>query len=234
MSPAHNMPTDVACGRSDQAYPSLVAKKIDLSLSSFACSGATAQDLFSSQTAGSNDLSPQIEAAFKQGRPALITITVGANDARWVDFIRLCYVSHCDTKTSTTFANSYLQSLQLKLYYALFDINERSGGKPPQVYLTGYYDPFSSACQGVEPRITASELTWLQREQRDLNHTLQNIASNYQFVTYVPVSFAGHDICSGASWVQDLNDQAPFHPTAAGQQAIASSLLSALQKFARP
>jgi lysophospholipase L1-like esterase len=39
----------------------------------------------------------------------------------------------------------------------------------------------------------------------------------------VPLDFSGHGICSRQPWVQNLAEAQPFHPTNAGQQAIANA-----------
>jgi lysophospholipase L1-like esterase len=118
--------------------------------------------------------------------------------------------------------------LQLKLYYLFYDIRSQSGGVPPPVVVTGYYNPLSSQCANLSQRLTPAELTWLATEHANLNRTIQNVASQFSYVRFAPVSFSGHDICSTTPWVQGINDPAPFHPNATGQQAIAGSVLRAL------
>ena len=92
---------------------------------------------------------------------------------------------------------------------------------------TGYYNPLSSACKSA--KLTASELNWLNAEAKALNQTIKNVSSYYNFVEYVPVSFAGHDICSSKPWVQGLTAKAPFHPTATGQKVIGNAVVAALK-----
>jgi len=45
-------------------------------------------------------------------------------------------------------------------------------------------------------------------------------AAQFGFSSPQP-DFAGHQLCTPQPYVQGLNDAAPFHPTAAGQLAIA-------------
>ena len=221
---------DIQCGRSPQAYTITVAKATKLPIINMACSGATAGDIFTEQGVSGPNIPPQLDAAFANGTPELMTITAGANDAHWRGFLRACYAANCATSTSTTAANAYLVSLQLKLYYMFYSIQSRSGsGTPPRVYVTGYYNPLSDTCLGS--RITQDEITWMEGEVNALNGTIQNVTSQFSsFATYVPVSFAGHDLCSSKPWVQGLNAKAPFHPTATGQQAIAKAVLAKIDQ----
>lgn len=221
---------DTQCGRSPQGYPTSVSKATGIPLVNASCSGAKAGDIFTKQSVDGPNIPAQLDTAFAYGTPKLVTITAGANDAHWQDFLRACYATNCATKTSTTAANLYLKSLQAKLHYMFYAIEARSAGSPPPVYITGYYNPLSTSCRGADSRITNSELTWLNAEAKALNQTIKNVAAQYSFATYVPVSFAGHDICSSTPWVQGLNDKAPFHPTSAGQKVIGNAVINAIRK----
>lgn len=216
-----------ACGKTTGAYSFTVGKYLGTTPASFACSGATAGDLITRQRIDGPDPAAQLTNAFGKGTPKVMTITVGANDAHWNDFIKKCYAMTCGTATDTATANGLLSTLQLKLHYAFSRIEKRSKGNPPAVYITGYYNPLSAACQSS--RLTASELTWLEAEAKALNQTIKNTSSYYSFVEYVPVSFAGHDVCSSKPWVQGLAASAPFHPTATGQKVIANAVIAAMK-----
>lgn len=216
------------CRRSSQAYGQTVASTMGLRLNHAACSGATAGDLFTKQGVPGPNITAQLDTAFAGGKPGLITITAGANDAHWDEFIRACYATNCSNSATTILANTYLVSLQTKLHVALQSISARSAGSSPTVILTGYYNPLSASCTQFQSNITAEEITWLTAETNALNQTIQNVSRHYSFARFSPVDFTGHDICSSSSWVQGLADPAPFHPTATGQQAIAQSVLRSL------
>lgn len=220
--------SDIACGRSPYGYPNVVASKLKITLTNVSCSGATVGDLVTSQNANGTTMPAQLNTAFANGTPKLITITAGANDAHWSSFIKACYATNCNTSAYTFAANAYLVSLQAKLLYALSSVNVRSGGQPPQVLITGYYNPLSSACAAQQSNITAGELSWISAETTALNQTIQQVSSLYSFAKFVPVDFSGHDICSPSPWVQGLSDPAPFHPTQTGQRAIANDILAQL------
>lgn len=219
---------DTTCGRSTEAYPYKVAASQGKTLMHIACSGARAGDLFTRQGVRGTLRAPQLRTAFANGTPGLISITAGANDVRWVTFLKKCYASRCGTATDTRVANAYQKVLTAKLHVLLLDIQRRSGGNPPTTVLTGYYNPLSVACSTLEPRFTAEEIAWATERLNILNQTIQSVTAQYSFATFAPVSFASHDACSADPWVQGQDDEAPFHPNAKGQDVIADAVLSAL------
>jgi lysophospholipase L1-like esterase len=222
---------DTRCDRSKQAYGFAVAKSAKLPIVHAACSGATAGDLVTKQSVEGPNIASQLNQAYAAGTPQLITISAGANDVKWADFIQACYYAdNCARDSSSAAAASLRAILQGKLEYAINSIYNRSGGSPPTVILTGYYNPFSPACAELQPRITATEIAWLTQQTAALNQTIREVADNHSFVKYAPVHFMGHDICSKSPWVQGLADPAPFHPTAAGQKAIARSVINTLNR----
>lgn len=223
--------SNTLCGVSDEAYASTVAAALDMDYYNAACSGATMGDLFTEQhpSGTSQDIQPQLDSAFAAGTPALVTITAGANDVRWADFIRKCYVATCGTKTDDAVAAGLLTALRVKLAYALHDIQVRSGGYPPTVVLTGYYQPFSEACTAASNGLTTTEIQWIRTQTDRLNQTLARAAAKHSFVRYASPDFSGHELCTADPWIQGPADVAPLHPTAAGQQAIAAAVLAKLQ-----
>jgi len=220
-------PDDERCKRSTGAYGYTVASQLTMPLQHIACSGATAGDLFTRQGISGTNIAPQLDTAFANGTPALISLTAGANDIHWNEFMTKCFASTCGTRSDTRTVNGYLSWLQIKLHYAFYSVYIRSGQTPPPVIVTGYYNPVSAACSSLDPRLTPEEVSWIGAEVAALNQTIQNVASQYSFVKFAPVDFTGHDVCSVSSWVQGATDPAPFHPKAAGQQAIAKAVLEA-------
>lgn len=219
---------DTQCGRSSQAYPYMVAQQRQLRLIHVACSGATIGDLVTNQGVSGPNLQPQLDAAYANGTPQLITITAGANDVHWTDFLRLCYSFNCATTINSTVARGYTLVAGAKLDYAFQDIANRSNGHPPTVIITGYYNPVSNYCSGRQSNVTADEINWLNTQRDALNKTIRDTAARYSFVKYASADFTGHGLCSSDPWTQGLNDPAPLHPTAAGQAQIAQSILGTL------
>jgi len=220
-------PSQSVCGRTAESYPSLVSKALDMPLTDATCSGATAGDLITDQR-GSPEQPPQLDTAFAAGRPSLMTITAGANDVHWEQFLYTCYYTDCATVSSSATAAALRGVLRAKLVSVFSSIQFRSNGQPPTVMYTGYYNPVSAACEGHTQAITAAELKWFNDQVTALNGALQSVIRLYPFVHFVPIDFSGHDICSPDPWVQGLTSPRPFHPTAAGQQAIAQAVLQSL------
>jgi lysophospholipase L1-like esterase len=217
--------SDERCGRTFDAYPYEIANERGLEITHLACTGATLGDLFTEQRISGPNPDPQLETAFAGGTPELITITAGANDIRWDYFLRKCYTGTCGTSNDERIANGLLAALNAKMQFLFLDIERRSSGSPPGVVMTGYYDPLSDRCSEVEPRLTPDEIAWLSAQTDSLNQALENAGAQHDFVTFVPIDFSGHDVCSDDPWVQSIDDPAPFHPTFEGQQAMARAIL---------
>jgi lysophospholipase L1-like esterase len=216
---------DPLCGRSSTAYPQLVGSSLGVMTNSVACSGATASDLYTDQDRNGTDIPAQIDAAFANGRPDVITITVGANDLGWQTFLYKCYHSTCGTDVDNAAAKVGRGYLRAELYWALLRIDQASNYNPPQVVLTGYFQPFSGQSCSDTQGLTTTEMSWLNSQTAQLNRAIYSVTPWFDFATYVPVSFSGHELCSANPWIQGLQDTAPFHPTAAGQQAYAQAVL---------
>jgi len=219
--------SDPACGVSTQAYPAQVAASLGMPYQNLACSGATAGDLVTEQhlSGTSRDIEPQLNMAFANGTPQLITITAGANDMYWQYFARQCYISTCGTATDQAITSWFRAVTAVKLGYALQSIQNRGGGSVPRVVLTGYYQPLSAACAQQLPAITSAESAWLNSQLASLNQTISSVSAGFSFARYAAVDFSGHELCTAQPWVQGINSNAPLHPTAAGQQAIAVAVL---------
>lgn len=226
---AAGMAAQSACGRTAEAYPNEVARAMGLPLIHAACSGATVRDLYTPQLSGLALLPAQLNIAFTGGTPRIMTITAGANDVFWEQFLRTCASTlNCANAAGTELANSRLQTVQARLIYAFDQINLRSGNRPPTVVVTGYYNPVSPACTSVRPSVSAEEVRWMTAAVDALNQTIRQTAARYPFVRFAPVDFTGHDICSAQPWVQGLESARPIHPTTEGQRVIARSVLTTL------
>ncbi len=215
------------CVVSDEAYPSLVAAELGTSIQNYACSGATAGDLLTEQHLPntSADIEPQLYTAFDGGVPDYMTITAGANDLYWENYLRFCYQQTCGKSFDSTAVAGLRSLLRAKLEAVFASIQVQSGDNPPTVLVTGYYEPLSVDCSELQNGLSSREISWLNRQTRLLNSTIRRAANNYDFVQYVDVDYSGHELCTNDSWIQGVSDPAPFHPTAAGQQAIAESII---------
>ncbi len=228
-------PADVACARSTQSYPHDVAAALQMPLDHLACTGAsTNQGLYGSQqVTQSLTLAPQIDQAFAHGTPRLMTITIGANDVQWNNFITKCYVTGCGSTQDNIQFEALLLQLRVRLFVALADIRMHSGNNStPRVLLTGYYAVVSNDqphCSDTDG-LTSAAISWINDKEVELNNVIRQATIPFPFVQFLPVNFTGHEFCSYEPWVQGLTAPAPFHPIAIGQAAIAQSILSAYGK----
>jgi len=222
------------CGRSTEAYSTAIADYYSIRAENIACSGAKADEgIYDEQeTADGEVIDAQLDTAFAGGTPDLITLTIGANDLRWTQFIRQCAVLRCGGSFDDARAAAYLTDLRIELWWTLREIERRSAGSPPLVALSGYYQPFASGGECSDRQgITDNEAAWLNRQATALSNVIRSEANRQaDFALYVPADFSGHELCSGDSWIQTRNDPAPFHPTAAGQQALADSFIEAFER----
>ena len=218
-----------ACDRTNQSYPNIVASSLNFNLTNLACSGATLPNgILGQQDVNDLNLSPQVSQLFKLKKPSLITLTIGANDIGWTNIITKCYTSECGSASDTAGVNAALVSMSNNLSTALTQIKNNYGSSVPEVIVTGYHQvfPTSSLSCGDLTGIDATELTWGRSQQANLNSNIQAIVAQYSFAKFAPVNFSGHELCTTDSWVQGLSDNAPYHPTAEGQQEYANSVIS--------
>lgn len=225
---------DRVCGRSPEAYAYHVADQLNERLSGtklhvapqvVACQGATTRNLLEAQAIGGISVRPQLDRAFEGSRPALLTITSGANDAHWASFIGACFApTNCNTPENDAALQTHINTMTLDMSAAMQSIKTRSPFLPPLVITTGYYTPVSLQC--VNPNFTADEVAWVQQSTAKLNDAIDDASQgSYWFARFAPVNFEGHDICSADSWIQRPGEQAPFHPTPRGQEEIANAVL---------
>lgn len=219
---------DKKCERSSQSYPYQIAAQLQTTVTHLACRGAKVDEgIYGKQSRSGTRVAPQLETAFENGAPDLITATIGANDARWTQAIRKCYTRTCGSDFDDVRAKVYRADLRIELYRMLSEINQKSEGSPPQVLLSGYYTPFSGANCTDTRRISATEQAWLNDQTAKLNQAIQSVIPYFSFASYVPLDFSGHELCSSDPWVQGASSKAPLHPTAAGQTAIANAFIEA-------
>lgn len=226
-------PQSRACGRSAQAYPSAVASGLGLTHELVACGGASVPvGITGPQIAGGLTFATQIEQAYQGAQPPThLTLTVGTNDIHWSDFIRKCYAATCGTWQDTLTVVQLQYALFGNLREALREIRQRTpvGQALPEVVVTGYFQPLSlgqPACADTRG-LTTSEISWALGQEQLLNNFIRTATTLSGFAQYAPVDFTGHELCSADPWVQGLRDPAPYHPTAAGQAAIANTVLQA-------
>jgi lysophospholipase L1-like esterase len=206
-----------ACNRSLDSYPYLLAKKLRFELTDLTCSGASIESgIEGRQSVNRLALAPQINRL--PANPDIITLTVGANDIHWTRFTK-CYTGTCGSDDDNIMLQKDVTAFKDRLHNLLMTL-DRTYGSSTHIYVTGYFQLFPKNvqvdCQELQG-ITQPELNWMRGIQTDLNDTIQNAAHGIKNTTFVPINYAGHELCTGESWLQGADDNVPYHPNKKGE-----------------
>ncbi|MFJ9819777.1 SGNH/GDSL hydrolase family protein [Streptomyces sp. NPDC101151] len=197
-----------SCDRSTKAYPYLWNAAHSPSSFAFnACSGATTDDVLAGQL-GSLDSST-----------ALVSITIGGNDAGFADVMTTCVLqsdSACVSKINA--AKSYVDST---LPGKLDTVYDAISAKAPssEVVVLGYprFYKLGQTCLGL----SETKRSAINGAADYIDNAIQKRALDHDFVFGdVRTTFTGHEICSSNSWLHSVNWLSigeSYHPTAAGQ-----------------
>lgn len=222
------------CGRSSDAYASVLASANSWNVLNAACDSATiSQGLLGSQLRSGRHLPPQITVAQRARRASVVIVSVGADDLNWSTMVVVCAVApRCDDRATTAYFQQQLASFSKNYLQLLSQLATLPSH--PKVIINRYYDPFGpgTACL-ARVGLTAAKIRVLQARLATLNDVLARGARQFGFASPLP-DFAGHQLCSAQPYVQGLNAPAPFHPTALGQLAIALADQTVLQTASSP
>ncbi|MEU0112346.1 GDSL-type esterase/lipase family protein [Streptomyces bobili] len=135
---------DTACLRSADSYPRALARANDWRVLNLACSGATVRDgILGVQILGDQVAPPQFAQAQRVTQASVITLSIGANDVRWADLVKLCAVSpSCDDRASTAFFQNRLARFTLDYRSLLRQLAALP--QHPTVLSNEYYDPLGT------------------------------------------------------------------------------------------
>jgi lysophospholipase L1-like esterase len=214
-------PQDTACGRSLDSYAADLASVNGWNVLNLACSGATIRDgLLGPQTLNGYTAPAQVELARTAADARVIIVSVGADDVHWAAMTEICASADaCDDQVTTAYFNQQLASFTLD-YYALL---RQLAALPrhPTVLINEYYNPFGESVSCLSSYgLTQAKADALRGRLDQLNTVLREgaQASGFEAVTQ---HFDGHQLCSGQSFVQGPDANAPLHPTVTGELAIA-------------
>ena len=211
---------DRACHRSADAFAAVLATTDTWDVTNLACGGATVRDgLLGPQWVGDRMQDAQIAAPAVR-RADVVIVNIGANDLRWSNLLALCAAANaCDDGASRAFFQQQLANFSRDLLELLAQLQLLPNH--PLVLVNQYYDPFGDDISCLkEVGMTAEKQQAMNTELQALNDILANAAKTAGFLTARP-DFAGHGACSAQTYVQGVHDEAPFHPNASGQLAIA-------------
>ncbi|WP_171108711.1 MULTISPECIES: SGNH/GDSL hydrolase family protein [unclassified Streptomyces] len=219
--PADADELDKACRRSADSYPRMLARANDWRVLNLACSGATVRDgILGVQILGDQVAPPQLAQARRATEASVVLVSVGANDVRWAELVKLCAASPtCDDRASTAFFQNRLA--QFALDYRTLLRQLAALPQDPAVLVNEYYDPFGPDVDCLRDEgLTREKVQVLRSRLAALNAVLRQGAETAGFTPVRP-DFTGHGLCSAQPYVQGPTGRAPLHPTAAGALAIA-------------
>ncbi|MFF5440206.1 SGNH/GDSL hydrolase family protein [Streptomyces achromogenes] len=196
-----------SCDRSTKAYPYLWNAAHSPSSFAFnACSGATTDDVRANQL-GSLDSST-----------SLVSVTAGGNDAGFADVMTTCVLqsdSACLSRIDT--AKAYVANTLPGKLDTLYDAI-RAKAPSARVVVIGYprFYLLGQSCLGL----SETKRTAINGAADYIDTAIKARATAHNFVFGdVRTTFAGHEICSGSSWLHSvdwLDIGVSYHPTATG------------------
>lgn len=141
---AHPSAADVACGRSTQSYASDLAAAHGWNALNLACDSATiAHGLLGPQQQDGQQIPAQINAASWVLRPAVVIVSVGADDLQWSAILEVCAATaQCDSRASNAYFQQKLAQFSTEYLQLLIQLGNLPGR--PEVIINRYYDPFGS------------------------------------------------------------------------------------------
>lgn len=230
----------VGCFRSDQNYPSLVARSRGAALRDRSCSGATTRDLSAPQPVLDGANPPQLDGL--DAAVTTVSLQIGGNDIGFTEMLYRCAaVLPVGTPCQTAYASGGTDELRRRIdataprvAAALAEVRRRA--PQARVFVLGYPAILPEAQPGCWPvlPIAPDDVPYLRNVQKQLNAMLatQAVAAGTTYVDVYTPSI-GHDACQlpGARWVEPLvplAPAAPVHPNFLGMQGMAAALQRAM------
>ncbi len=217
------------CYRSPEAYADDLGQIANWHVLNLACSGATiAAGILGPQRLSSLTTAAQLSVAKEATHASVLIVSVGADDLAWSALLRLCTVTPtCDNNAATAYFQQRLATFAVQYYQLLRQLAELAFH--PTVLINLYYDPFDPQQHCLDGAgLTPAKESSLTVLLTALNEVLARGARASGLITVHP-DFSGHALCDPDPYVQGLGDPAPFHPTPAGELAIALADLAALK-----
>jgi lysophospholipase L1-like esterase len=227
---AHPGQLDKACHRSSDSYAAELGAVNNWDVLNLACSGATIPaGVLGPQHLTHAAAPAQLALAKKATHASVVIVSIGANDLGWSGLVRLCAAAKsCDNRASTAYFQQRLATFASQYYQLLQQLSTLPSH--PRVLVNQYYDPFDPQATCLESKgLDAAKENSLIGLLDALNGLLAKGAQAASEISVRP-DFTGHALCDPGSYVQGASSSAPFHPTAAGQLAIALADEQALQQ----
>jgi lysophospholipase L1-like esterase len=202
---------DSGCQRSNHSYAVKIANAHGYPLKHAACSGARINDV------RNNQLSALSSAT------ALVTISVGGNDAGFSNVITECakpWPWTCWGKIDT--AQSFIKNTLPGQLNSLYD-DIRARAPNAKVIVVGYPRIFNGEECNFGARISSGEQAELNETADLLSNTISAAAASHGF-TYVDPrgAFTSHAICDDSEWINGLSNPIgeSYHPNRSGHDGF--------------
>lgn len=207
------------CKRSPYAYGPLVAAAKSYTLSFEACAGAKTKEVNEKQL---GTLSTST---------ALVTITIGGNDAGFGTVMEECAVYYFWCGEAIEEADKYIKnSLPAALETTYKDI--RAKATTAQVIVLGYPKLFTKegATCGVNTLTSGNEKK-INESAEKLDAVIKARAEALKFTFVNPTSaYESHEVCSSSEWLNGESDPLgeSYHPNTKGQEEFAKLVEAAI------
>lgn len=212
---------ETSCRRSDAAFPALVAAtRPGTTLRFVACSGATATDVARDQLGALS------------ASTALVTLTVGGNDAGFTSVLTRCALPMWVRKCAPPVAKArrfIARTLPARLDGLYDEIRRRAPAA--RVIVLGYPGLFNGIDCGPATFFSRDDQRRLNGTAELLRDTLRDRAAAHGFLFGdVMPAFRGHAVCDDVEWLNGLSHplRESFHPNAVGHAEGYAPLVRAL------
>jgi hypothetical protein len=234
----------VGCSRSDNNYPSLVARARGVAaFADVSCSAATTKHMTAPQPVALGTNAPQFDGL--RSDTQLVTVGIGGNDVGLVGAAVVCAQLGLTAPTGTACRSHFnaggrdaivaqIAATAPKIATVLRGIRSRS--PMARILLVGYPDVLPRTGNGCHPLVPLSpdDVRYFDGLIVQTNTMLaeQAAANGAEFVdTYI--DSVGHDVCTlpGIRWFEGIVPTAPafpMHPNALGMESMAGSVLRIL------
>lgn len=207
-----------SCYRSPYAYPVLTANRTGAALTFAACSGARTGDV-------------QGQLGSLNAGTGLVTISIGGNDAGFVDVLTRCalpwpWTCWGDLNAANDFIRNTLPGRLDSVYNMI-----RAKAPNARVIVVGYPRIFNGEECNFGARISSGEQAELNKSADLLTSTIGARAAAHGFGFVDPRSaFTRHAICDDVEWINGLSDpiMESYHPNRSGQSGYGQLLLTKL------
>lgn len=208
-----------SCSRSPEAYGPKIAAARGYTLSFQACSGATTTEVNSKQL------------GTLSGSTALVTITIGGNDAGFSNVILNCALYYFTCGSAISEANSFIANkLPALLDTTYSDI--RSKATTAHVVVLGYPHLFTTEGKTCNANfLTSSNEKKLNETADKLDSVISARAAAHGFTFVDPRNaFLAHEVCSSSEWLNGQSNplSESYHPNVSGQADFTTQVESVL------